>query len=201
VACYLKGHPTVIPPFLSAWFDHRAIETEESTLVALDAAGQILWVNAAWERFALANDGADVARRFGPGTSYLDGMAEPFRSFFNAALSNTLMTGEVFESDYECSSTDTFRMFHMRALPIEREGLLLEHSLVVEHPHVRLSVELKEEAYVQPNGMVLQCGNCRRIRRAVAVAWDWIPAWVRSPPPRTSHGICNTCLGFYWGRR
>ena len=45
-------------------------------------------------------------------------------------------------------------------------------------------------------GALAQCANCRRVHR-VGDGWHWIPAWVRTPPPPVSHGLCATCAGHY----
>lgn len=53
--------------------------------------------------------------------------------------------------------------------------------------------------YGDANGLVAQCSNCRKVRRADHSAWDWVPDWVKQSPGRTTHGICEVCVGFYWG--
>jgi hypothetical protein len=177
------------------------LDEDESTYVALDPGGAIVWTNAAWNRFAIANGGTEVLRRFRPGTSYFEGIAAPLRGFYQSLLLNALTTGEVVDHTYECSSADVFRRFHMRALPLDRKGLLLEHSLVVERPHDPADATARDVAYADGRGIVLQCSNCRRVRRRESAAWDWVPHWVRQAPAQTSHGLCNTCVSFYWGRR
>ena len=189
----------MIPPFLAEGFDVKALESDESTLIALDTECIVLWTNPAWARFAVSNGGADVLNRFGAGTSYLLGVSEALRGFYKAAFGNALETGAPFEQDYECSSPEAFRMFHLRALPFEGKGLLLEHSLIDVRPHQQIAFEPHSRAYARANGTILQCSNCRRVRRPLAAAWDWIPSWVRHPPSNVSHGLCSLCLGFYWG--
>jgi len=44
------------------------------------------------------------------------------------------------------------------------------------------------------------CSNCRRTQRADRSGWDWVPEWVRGAPVRVSHGICEICSGFLYGR-
>lgn len=189
----------MIPSFLAQGFEVEALEGDASNLVALDPGGTILWVNPAWGLFALANGGADVPARFGPGTSYFAGIAQPLRKFYESALEIALASGALFERDYECSSADTFRMFHMRALPIRGKGLLLEHSLMVERPHDREATQAAGLEYMRSNGTVLQCSNCRRTFHPLSNSWHWIPAWLREPPPMTSHGLCRLCFHFYYG--
>ncbi|MDQ3034620.1 MAG: hypothetical protein M3Y87_19580 [Myxococcota bacterium] len=57
-----------------------------------------------------------------------------------------------------------------------------------------------EALYRDPNGMLVQCSHCRRVRRGdpSVTAWDWVPEYVARPQPRTSHGLCAVCLDFYY---
>lgn len=49
------------------------------------------------------------------------------------------------------------------------------------------------------NAIVHQCCHCRRIRHPEAPGrWDWVPALVATPSPRTSHTLCAACLDFYY---
>lgn len=189
---------TAAPALLSS-LELTQLERETSSLIALDSNYAIQWVNPSWERFARENSGEAIPRRFGIGTSYLDGIEGPLRHYYRSAFENALLTGEAFELDYECSSADVFRRFHMLALPLGREGLLVAHSRIVEQPHDREAHEALEQAYRLPAGMIVQCANCRRVRRKDGSSWDWVPAWVTVVPPQTSHGVCASCRGFYWG--
>ena len=187
-----------IPEFLRPMFEGTTLAEGPATLVALAPDGTILWVNAAWREFARANDGDDVLRRFGPGQSYFAGAGGPLRSFYEGVVQNALLTGEPFEQDYECSSAEVFRIYHLRVLPFGVDGLLLEHSLVVERPHEQEDHDAVEPCYRNASGMIVQCANCRRVRRAEGDAWDWVRPWVSDLPTNTSHGICSACMGYYW---
>lgn len=184
------------PAFLTPAFDARALELFESSIAVLDPEGSILWRNPAWDRFAKDNGGE------GEYASYFDGIAPPLRDFYRSVFTNALETGEVYEQDYECSSATTYRLFHLRALPVDAHGLVLEHSLVAESPHDPQPEEVIEARYLDATGKLHQCGNCRRVRnRNREHEWHWVPRWVERPHPRTSHVICPSCAGYYWGRR
>jgi hypothetical protein len=184
---------------LAKRFDLPALESEGATLVAIGRTGVIEWTNRAWTEFARANRGEDVLARFGVGQPYLEGIAGPLRGFFEAIFQNALLAGAVSEHDYECSSPEQYRAFRMRVLPIDEHGLLLVHRLRVQQSHDRTPAP-PEGPYFRRDGSVVQCSNCRCVRRQDASAWDWVPAWVEAPPPRTSHGLCDLCFGFYWGK-
>ena len=190
-----------LPSYL-ARFDLERLSRETASIVALDCAYLIRWVNTGWEQFARENEGDAVLARWVPGASYLDGIQGPLRGLLQAAFENAQLVGEPFELEYECSSPDRFRACQLRALPFREEGLLLSHSILVEAPHERVACAALEASYRDPtSGLLVQCANCRRVRRLDARAWDWVPAWVEQIPDATSHGICAACRGFYWGMR
>jgi hypothetical protein len=186
------------PEFLAA-FDRAALERQRGAVVALDPELVMVWANPAWARFADDNGAPDLTRRFPLGASYLDGIGEALRWFYDRSFRSTLTTKQPFEQDYECSSPEIERRFRLRALPIDGRGLLVEHTLVVERPHDPPSIVLEGVSYRDDDGLCHQCSNCRRVRRSDDSAWDWIPAWVATSPESTSHGICPPCLGYYWG--
>jgi hypothetical protein len=170
-------------------------------LVALDSRGTILWVNEAWRQRARAYGEEDLLDRFGPGASYFEGISEPLRSFYASVLQNARLTGEPFEQEYECSSAEMFRINHLRILPFGAEGFLLVHSGVVERPQQQDEAAAVERTYRNDDGLIVQCSNCRRVRRRDSAVWDWVRAWAATSPLDTSHGICKPCIGYYWGAR
>lgn len=193
----MSTHP--LPPFL-ADFDEDALESEGSTVVALDGAGVIVWVNGAWARFARANGGEGVAERFGEGARYLDGISGPLREFYQRVFGEVLSSNRPFELDYDCPSPQSARRYHLRVLPIANKGLLVEHSLIAESAEANEAPSPDRDLYTDRNdGIVLQCSNCRRVRRADGGGWDRVPAWTGRSPANTSHGLCPVCASFYWG--
>jgi hypothetical protein len=186
-----------LPSSFTSLFDSKVLHAEQSTLVALDPSGNILWTNDAWHEFARANGGGDCTERFGLGACYFDGIKGELRAYYETAFGDALRTGKVFEQDYECSSPELERQHHLRALPIIGDGLLVEHSVVRVVPHDREAAQGVESHYLDASGLILQCSNCRRVRRTESRHWDWIPTWVSASPPHTSHGLCDVCFGFY----
>jgi hypothetical protein len=189
-----------MPPIVAEVFGADSLEGDPSTVVAIDSRGTILWTNAAWDSFARDNGGTLVLERFRPGSSYFEGISGSLRGFYERAFRSALGSGTVFEQEYECSSPDVFRLMHLRALPIPGGALLLEHSLVAERAHEGVSENAIEARYRNGGGMIVQCSNCRRFRRADDTAWDWVRPWVIAMPRNTSHGVCTTCADFYYGR-
>lgn len=186
-----------VPDALSRDFDVDALNRGDGAVIALDPGGTITWVNDAWHRFARENGAPEVAARFGPGTRYLDGIRGPLADYFARAFDDVRARREPWGLEYECSSAETFRLHHLRVLPLHDGALLLEHSALRVGPHNRASEGPTEALYRDLSGALAQCANCRRVHR-VGDGWHWIPAWVQSPPPPpVSHGLCATCAGHY----
>lgn len=181
--------------------------TLSSLLPALDASDDVAYllgpdrriarVSPGWSRFALANGGGAALGRWERGEAPLDdALPPPLRAFYLDAFARALESGEPWEHDYECSSDGAFRLFRMTAYPVEGRCLVVVHSLRVEAPHGGPE-HPPGEAYAA-RGVVVSCAHCRRVRHP-AGRWDWVPAYVRAPPPNLSHGMCEPCCAFYWG--
>jgi len=188
------------PDFLRPAFQPTALERVDSTVAVLDAQAAILWTNPAWDDFARAN-GASFNLDAYP--TYLDGIAGPLRAFYADVFEQALARGTVFEQDYECSAADVIRRYRMRVLPYPAHGLLVEHTPIAVSPAPDGGELAVEAHFLDENGHIVQCSNCRRVKRPGASdseSWAWVPAWVTRSHPRTSHGICTPCVGFYWRR-
>lgn len=188
-----------IPDFLASIYGPGALDRIDSTLAALDAHANIIWVNDVWYRFANEN-GFDFT--FDRYSSYLDGISGHLRGDYQEVFANVAATGTVFEQEYECSTAETIRHYRMRVLPFPPDGLLVEHTQIASH-EAPIGEAAIEELYLDEDRLITQCSNCRRVRRSSdgAESWVWVPEWVGRSHPATSHGICTPCRGYYWRRR
>ncbi len=185
------------PAFLFPAFDEALLSASPSTVTVIDRDGEVLWCNPAWWRFAEEN-GADLAS-VSP-RSYFEAIQGPFREHYERAFAEALATDRVFEQDYECSCPSRRRWFRLRAMPMAGAGLVLEHSLIAEAP-LHADADWPASAYESAQGTIAQCGNCRRVHHLETSAWHWVPSLVEHIHPKTSHVICPSCVGFYWGRK
>ena len=196
---------------------------DSAVIYALDTRFRLTYCNPAWDRFALENGGESVVRSVVTGWPILELITGPLREIYRKAYVEVLETGRPWQTDYECSSEGRFRMFTMQVLPLRDQGLLSVNSLRVEYPHQTPKYEPVEQLYRDQDGLVTMCGNCRKVRRPQTVpepagrvagergwfaceqeevsreAWDWVPAFVASPPENISHGLCAMCLAYYYG--
>lgn len=187
--------------------DLDALEAQADSVTVLMPDTTIAYINPAWTRFARDNGGAGLeVCDWGLGSRYLDVVPAPLKPFYTDLLHNApgaadTLTPTVHE--YECSSAALYRRYAMHVYPLrEHVGWLIVHSRTVVTPHdpaERLALEPLLEKYQAENGFVTQCSHCRRIRDANdPVRWDWVPAWVDSPLPNISHGICLPCWRHYY---
>lgn len=163
----------------------------------LDERRYIIWVNDAWLRFAKDN-GGDEARCTPRERPILDVVIPGLRGFYDALYQRALEQQKPQELDYECSSADEYRRFRMRVIPLE-ELLLVTNHVVVAEPHVRDVRDAYEDRYRNDDGFIVQCAWCRTVARAEdPLTWDWVPGFLREPPPNISHGMCAGCLATYY---
>ncbi len=127
----------------------------------------------------------------------------PLKPFFNDGFRTAIGSHKIWEHDYECSSPEIFRIFHMAAYQDpEGDGLVVVNSIRVERPHDNRERDVcfpDKKIYEDDSGFVAMCCNCRRTNRpGRGNVWDWVPAYVNRPPLNTSHGICSVCLNLYY---
>ena len=186
----------------AAGFQPQNVEADDSIVFMLDPDLRIVYCNAAWDLFASQNNGVGLLRSAISGTAILDAIPEPLKSFYARRFAQVATTGSPWEHDYECSSPDRYRLFHMRVLPLSESHLLVENSLRFEEPHGpdRPSMTADPSLYFNKHGILTRCSHCRRTRRVGASGhqWDWVPEYVAKPPGAVSHGLCLNCRAFFY---
>lgn len=184
-------------------FDYPAsvVEADTSIIFCLDLNLTITYCNPAWDRFAMENSGSRLCRPGVIGRSILEFIGGPQRDYYARTYKRLLTVGEAWEHEYECSSKEVYRKFHLRAVPIRKTaGLLVINSLRVERPHEVVQCQPLEDVYRNSTGLIIMCGSCRRTRRNSigATSWDWVPEFVENFPVRSSHGLCPPCCELYY---
>jgi hypothetical protein len=189
-------------PLLSA-FDPASLERHAGAVMGLWPDDTLAYLNPAWYEFSVANGGEPaISERWDLGASVRAAIGRPLLPFYTTAFLTCRRTLSPWEHEYECSSADTFRKFHMKVLPLSPNGeLLVVNSLVVERPHEDAvpSQRLDESAYRDERGNLSQCMHCRRFRRGNdRDRWDWIPEWVRERKHLTADALCPVCMDYYY---
>jgi hypothetical protein len=126
-------------------------------------------------------------------------MTGPLRTFYRDAWSAALRSGQPWEHDFQCSSPERFRRLRMWARPVSvGEGLLISTAVIIDRPHTAPPHTPALGRYLDEAGILHQCCHCRRARELDSARWDWVPAFVRDPPAKISHGLCEVCLEWYY---
>jgi hypothetical protein len=182
-------------------FDFDQLQSDAGTIYGLWPDLTLAYTNPAWSRFASDNGSeGTISGRWSMGCNVIDAIAQPLRAFYIKNYDRCLSEGRPWEHSYACTAANQDRMFHTIVFPLGAgEGLLVVNSLQVDLGHGRISRPPMEAQYRNRSGIINQCCHCRRIRRVgEGPIWDWIPAWARRNPVRTSHGLCAACSGFYY---
>jgi CheY-like chemotaxis protein len=183
---------------LEAKYDLEALNDSNEMLVAVEEDGQIFWANRQWFEAAAEHGAERVAVDLG--INYFSVAPSETARRLRRLLAESLETGRPFAYDYACPSPAHFYLFHLRGLPLQDRSALLSHSLRVVHARPSAVKGPDTSTYLHDGALLKMCANCRRLRRADGSAWDWVPDWVAAPPANVSHGLCDLCFGFEWGR-
>ena len=175
-----------------------ALEQESGTVYAIDEDHRIVFVNPAWYTFASANGGERLLR--GPilGSSLRSVVPDILQRFYDAGLAQAWASGQVWQHEYECSSDQTFRKFRMRVLPLPPGRFAIIANDLIRQERFAGSAPSADSSYRSESGLIVQCAHCRRVRLAVGDTWHWLPAFVKNPPERVSHGLCCACLEYHY---
>ena len=121
----------------SQQFLQSTIDALASHIAVLNAAGEILEVNAAWKRFA--DEGGYISENYGMGTNYLavldQHQTEACDESDAASGIRSVITGELprFQVEYPCHSPTEKRWYLMTVTPLPGEG---EVRVVVAHENI-----------------------------------------------------------------
>ena len=188
----------------------ESLNSHPSSVYGLDSELNLSYLNPAWFQFAKENGGdVFIDEKWSLGRNVFDCIPDILKSYYSKLFESTLNDTEPsnisIQSEYECSSTTTYRRFSMHIYPLGANGFVVVHSLVIEEPHKSRSTEgllaLVEDDYLDDNELILQCANCRRIKNIKHEGrWDWLPKWIEEPRPNISHGVCFPCMKQYYSR-
>ena len=174
--------------------------TSDDTVYVLTRDRRLAQTNNAWRRFALANHGAAMLDRYGPGALLDDAVSPPLRAFYAQALDACLTSAAPWTHEYHCDSPQLHRRFRMTVFPaVEEQMLVTIHALHVEQPHTQEAHDATLPAYTR-DGVITMCSHCRKTRHARSLQrWDWVPGLVANMPANVSHGLCEACMAFHFG--
>jgi len=164
---------------------------------------RLSYMNPAWFIFAKNNSGEpEITQKFSKGAHLADSISGKLAQFYLDSYQQILTTKKIWTFEYECSSDFEFRFFTQIAYPLKSgKGIVLVNRLrfLEKMDGVRIkAAKANQEDYLQKNGFIYQCSNCRCVEKRATKTWDWVPEWVVNIPPNTSHTVSPTCEQYFW---
>jgi len=185
-------------------FNLDVLETSKYSIYALSKELRFIYFNPAWFQFATKN-GFDktAAKKLALGSSALKSIRGlRLKYHFRKNYKKVIRTGNIWHFDYECSSRNEYRFFHQSVYPLyKKAGVLIINTQMFKLPMSNMNRETFhaiEDRYIQTDGHIVQCSNCRHTQRAdEPEIWDWVPSWVDKLPVNYGLSICPTCEHLY----
>jgi hypothetical protein len=175
---------------LGAW--RARFQQSDSVTCVLDATARIIFCNPAWDAFALRNDGERATLGNVLGHSIYEYIPSVLENHYRKLISSALVSRNITGADYECNSPDLFRSYRLLLLPIPDTDLVaMVHALRLER--AMSDKKVPAASYRSWGPAVVMCAQCRRTKREDG-HWDWVPDFLRNPPRRISHAICQDCM-------
>lgn len=185
-------------------FNFETIENSRHAVFGLSANLTFIYFNPAWYAFALANFGEPViSKHFPLGASFESAVSGELKAFYVENYKTVIKERKVWKHEYECSTSSLRRLYYQECYPLKNgEGIIVVNSLITEHLMEEapvLEISAKQANYINENGLISQCSNCRKVQRPFEPeTWDWVPALVSYVPENVSHTICSLCYDYYW---
>jgi hypothetical protein len=190
------------------------LEREPWPLLLVDRERRIRWSNPAWDRAAEEAEAAPALLGHSVrGRGWLEGLAgwqrEHCDQLFARALTLPRAPGQpLIEQLSECNTPGQVRRLLTRYVPLGPPGGAAEGVLLcywcwnVGPPGLALARPAgvsAEALFRTPQGLLVQCGCCRRMRHPTHGTWHHEPTLVARTPAGVSHGLCEVCLELYYG--
>ena len=190
-----------------AGFDFETLENSPNSIFGLSKDLKLIYFNKAWFDFAKQNKGEPgIPDCFKIGTPIEKSISGVLKDFYINQFKKTINGVKAWKHEYECSSSKVFRLFSQDSYPLKNhEGIIVVNSLKIERVIDRNNSsrhQFKSGIYLNENGLITQCSNCRKTQRTgEPEVWDWIPLLIEQPLKNISHSICPICFDFYWKYR
>ena len=185
---------------LPSWVRY-ILESEDDVVFVLNRTLHIDSCNPGWDKFSAANGGAGISRAEVHGRHIFDFIPDVLVTFYEQKYSEAFRSGHWIGFDYECSSPEEFRLFHMAMRSIENSALLVVNSYLPDQrsPLPTRAITVSDSAYASPNGIIIMCAHCRRTKRQHASdTWDWVPRFLRLSGRNVSPGLCPRCVAYLY---
>lgn len=181
---------------LLAGYDLQALDASDNLVLGVRTDRTIGLRNRAWNEGA-RRDGASSLADPDARLHALEPIAGPLRDFYAGLYDAADASSEPVEHEYLCHTPELYRRFRMRMMPLQG-AVLVTHQVMVMRPHDRPEAPPDPALYREGSGLTRMCAHCRATKRVGTAAWDWVPEYVEKLPARASHGLCPSCVAWYY---
>lgn len=158
--------------------------------------------NPCWDRFADDNGGVGISLAEIRGRNIFEFIPMALWDFYKQRYADVRQSAQWLGFDYECSTPDILRLFHMSMKWVAGCGIIVVNSRlsqrrgVVPDSHVNVDLRL----YRDDGGVTTMCAHCRKAqRRDRPDNWDWVPQFIRDYAARAiEHALCPPCRSYFY---
>jgi hypothetical protein len=174
-----------------------SLEGSSEICYALNSQEDLVYCNRSWDAFAIQNGGAACLTPNVLGKNLWEVVPSELKEFFVNGF-NVARSSGFWEHDFECPSPAEVRTYRMRALPLEGDGLLIRNALLHSHPSSQITADL--DRFRDSHGIFHLCSHCRKANILGTNEWAFVPQLLAAKNLRISHGLCEVCLRYHYGR-
>ena len=168
----------------------------EATIYRIDEADRIVYVNGAWDEFAMENSSPEVASAKVLNRVIWEFLGDPTVESIYRKILERVREGNHASFVFRCDAPERMRRLRMSISPMP-DGLVEFRTETIEMAP-RLSIPLLNVDSPRPSELLVACGWCSKIRinerwLEVENAVNNLLLFDRMAVPRLSHGICDLC--------
>ena len=171
------------------------MHTHEGVAYEIDARDRIVYVNDAWNHFAHANDGAELARDEVLNRSLWDFVSDPTTRELYRQVITRIRAGYEIKFNFRCDSPGCTRLLEMDVRPLGSHVRFETRTIEVEP---REDVALLDRRQPRSPAAVRMCAWCTRI--LAGDTWITFDEGIArlglleaAAVPQLTHGICPEC--------
>lgn len=177
-------------------------ESSDDIVYVLDEDLRIADCNSCWDKFAAENGGVGLALSDIRGRKIFEFIPTVLWGFYKKQYAEVRRSAQWLGFDYECSSPERIRLFHMSMKWVAGYGTIVVNShfpsgrgLLPPAPQT-----VKESLYTDSFGSISMCAHCRQTQRQdQPELWEWIPQFVRDYGKRpVEHALCPPCRTYFY---
>jgi len=173
-------------------------ENPNILIYRIDDADQIVYVNNAWESFAVDNDGMPSCAFSRLKYAIIwDELADAeTRMIYRTIFSKARDSGHSVAFQLHCDSADTIRILKSTVIPLPQNWIEVRFELVEEK---KRDPDAVQQLYGDDRGIITMCSYCGDLKdaqgnwQAIETEITTLDLFKQSILPQISHGICRTC--------